>query len=59
MGRNPINVCALMDLERLDQRNVKVVFLLFYHYYSDFIMIINIITKTGISFLTITLISQK
>ena len=48
-----------MDLERLDQRNVKVVFLLFYHYYSDFIMIINIITKTGISFLTITLISQK
>ena len=44
MGRNPINVCALMDLERLDQRNVKVIFLPFYHYYSVFIMIINIIT---------------
>ena len=48
-----------MDLERLDQRNVKVIFLLCYHHYYDFIMIINIITKTGISFLTITLISQK
>ena len=44
MGRNSINVCALMDLERLDQRNVKVIFLLFYHCYSDIIMIINIIT---------------
>ena len=45
MGRNPINVCAVMDSERLDQTNVKVIFLLFYHYYSDFIMIINITTK--------------
>ena len=48
-----------MDLEILEQTNVKVIFLLCYHYYYDFIMIIHFITKTGISFLTITLISQK
>ena len=36
MGRNPINVCALMDSERLDQTNVKVIFLLCYYYDDDY-----------------------
>ena len=36
MGRNPISVCALMDSERLEQTNVKVIFLLCYYYDDDY-----------------------
>ena len=36
MGRNPISVCALMDSERLEQTNVKVILLLCYYYDDDY-----------------------
>ena len=36
MGRNPISVCAVMDSERLDQTNVKVILLLCYYYDDDY-----------------------
>ena len=36
MGRNPINVCAVMDSERLEQTNVKVILLLCYYYDDDY-----------------------
>ena len=35
MGRNPISVCAVMDSERLEQTNVKVILLLCYYYDDD------------------------
>ena len=36
MGRNPISVCAVMDSERLEQTNVKVILLLCYYYDDDY-----------------------
>ena len=36
MGRNPMSVCALMDSERLEQANVKVILLLCYYYDDDY-----------------------
>ena len=36
MGRNPMNVCAVMDSERLEQTNVKVILLLCYYYDDDY-----------------------
>ena len=35
MGRNPISVCVVMDSERLEQTNVKVILLLCYYYDDD------------------------
>ena len=35
MGRNPMSVCAVMDSERLEQANVKVILLLCCYYYDD------------------------